>query len=85
MGARKVIVTGPSEDIPMFVKGVNFDTYKHTMNVVSSSSCTTNCALPLVKVIHDKFEIGSCMFITTHSMTSTQNIHDGCNWVSTGS
>ncbi|MBR4304141.1 MAG: type I glyceraldehyde-3-phosphate dehydrogenase, partial [Clostridia bacterium] len=56
-GAKKVVITAPSSDAPMFVCGVNLDKYSKDMNVVSNASCTTNCLAPLTKVINDNFGI----------------------------
>lgn len=81
-GAKKVIVSAPSKDIPMFVKGVNFDCYKKSMNVVSNASCTTNCAAPLIHIMHKKFGVLGCLLTTAHSVTSSQHVHDGVNYVS---
>ncbi|XP_050439168.1 uncharacterized protein LOC126844800 [Adelges cooleyi] len=76
-GAKKVVITAPSKDAPTFVRGVNFDEYKKSMEVVSNASCTTNCAAPLVKILHQKFGIQSALLTTVHSMTATQDVHDG--------
>ncbi|WP_343191782.1 type I glyceraldehyde-3-phosphate dehydrogenase [Buchnera aphidicola] len=76
-GAKKVIITAPTKDnIPMFVKGVNFNKYKG-QNIVSNASCTTNCLAPLAKIIHDEFEILEGLMTTVHATTSTQKTVDG--------
>lgn len=76
-GAKKVIITGPSkDDIPMFVRGANFDQYKGE-NIVSNASCTTNCLAPLSKVIDDELEIIEGLMTTVHASTATQKIVDG--------
>lgn len=76
-GAKKVIISAPSKDAPMFVMGVNNKTYKPTMNVVSNASCTTNCLAPLAKVIQDKFGIVEALMTTVHATTATQKTVDG--------
>lgn len=83
-GAKKVIISAPSKDAPMFVKGVNFDSYKKTMTVVSNASCTTNCAAPLIHMMHKKFGVENCLLTTVHAMTATQPVLDGLNNVSNG-
>ena len=76
-GAKKVVFTGPSkDDTPMFVCGVNLDTYTTAMNFVSNASCTTNCLAPLAKVINDKFGIADGLMTTVHSATNTQMVVD---------
>ena len=76
-GAKKVIFTGPSkDDTPMFVCGVNLDTYTKDMNFVSNASCTTNCLAPLAKVVNDKFGIADGLMTTIHSATNTQMVVD---------
>ncbi|HDL4956713.1 TPA: type I glyceraldehyde-3-phosphate dehydrogenase, partial [Mannheimia haemolytica] len=76
-GAKKVVLTGPSKDAtPMFVNGVNFDTYAG-QDIVSNASCTTNCLAPLAKVIHEKFGIKEGLMTTVHATTATQKTVDG--------
>jgi glyceraldehyde 3-phosphate dehydrogenase len=76
-GAKKVVVTAPSKDAPMFVMGVNHNKYTKDMNVVSNASCTTNCLAPLAKVVHEKWGIVEGLMTTVHATTATQKTVDG--------
>jgi glyceraldehyde 3-phosphate dehydrogenase len=79
-GAKKVIISAPSEDAPMYVCGVNLDKYdpKDPKNqIISNASCTTNCLAPLAKVINDKFGIVEALMSTVHAVTATQKTVDG--------
>lgn len=75
-GAKKVIVTAPGKEMPMFVMGVNNQEY-NGQDIVSNASCTTNCLAPLVKVIDDNFGIEEGLMTTVHSYTATQLTVDG--------
>ena len=76
-GARKVVLSAPSkDDTPMFVMGVNHNSYAG-QDIVSNASCTTNCLAPLAKVVHDNFGIASGLMTTVHATTATQKTVDG--------
>ncbi|PWY92240.1 glyceraldehyde 3-phosphate dehydrogenase GpdA [Aspergillus heteromorphus CBS 117.55] len=75
-GAKKVIISAPSADAPMFVMGVNNTSYTKDINVLSNASCTTNCLAPLAKVINDNFGIVEGLMTTVHSYTATQKVVD---------
>ena len=76
-GAKKVVITAPSSDAPMFVVGVNEEEYTLDIDIVSNASCTTNGLAPLVKIINDKFGVEEGLMTTVHSFTASQKTVDG--------
>ena len=76
-GAKKVVISAPSADAPMFVMGVNHDDVKTNQIIVSNASCTTNCLAPIAKVLNDNFGIEEGLMTTVHATTATQFTVDG--------
>ena len=76
-GCKKVVISAPSADVPMFVMGVNHNNVNSDDLVVSNASCTTNCLAPIAKVLNDNFIIEEGLMTTVHSVTATQFTVDG--------
>ena len=78
-GAKKVIVSAPSDDIPMFVMGVNHDQLTPEDTIISNASCTTNCLAPMAKILNDQFGIVEGLMTTVHAVTASQTVVDGAS------
>lgn len=76
-GAKKVVISAPSKDAPMFVMGVNHTDIKASDTILSNASCTTNCLAPMAKVLNDSFGIEEALMTTVHATTATQMTVDG--------
>ena len=76
-GAKKVVISAPSKDAPMFVMGVNHKNVKATDTIISNASCTTNCLAPMAKIIDDAYGIEEALMTTIHASTATQSTVDG--------
>lgn len=78
-GAKKVVISAPSKDVPMFVMGVNHMDVKASQTIVSNASCTTNCLAPMAKIVNDNFGIEEALMTTIHATTASQSTVDSPN------
>ncbi len=78
-GAKKVVISSPSDDIPMFVMGVNQEKITAQDNILSNASCTTNCLAPIAKILNDEFGIIEGLMTTVHAATASQLVVDGAS------
>ncbi|MBP93909.1 glyceraldehyde 3-phosphate dehydrogenase [Bizionia echini] len=78
-GAKKVVISAPSKDAPMFVMGVNHHLVKASETIVSNASCTTNCLAPMAKIVNDNFGIEEALMTTIHATTASQSTVDSPN------
>jgi len=78
-GAKKVVISSPSDDIPMFVMGVNHSKITANDVILSNASCTTNCLAPVVKILNDEFGIVEGLMTTVHAATASQLVVDGAS------
>jgi len=78
-GAKKVVISSPSDDIPMFVMGVNEDKMTKEDTIISNASCTTNCLAPIAKILNDEFGIVEGLMTTVHAATASQLVVDGAS------
>lgn len=78
-GAKKVVLSSPSDDIPMFVMGVNHTELTADKTIISNASCTTNCLAPIAKILNDTFGIAEGLMTTVHAATASQLVVDGAS------
>ena len=78
-GAKKVVISSPSDDIPMFVMGVNNEKITPNDVILSNASCTTNCLAPIAKILNDEFGIVEGLMTTVHAATASQLVVDGAS------
>lgn len=78
-GGKKVVISSPTNDIPMYVMGVNHEQISADENMISNASCTTNCLAPMVKVLNDNYGIKEGLMTTVHAVTASQAVVDGAS------